>query len=153
MFDLPTGSKSERRSYADFRKFLVKDGYHMEQFSIYSRVLLSRDSAETHLKRLRGNLPSAGAIMVLTLTEKQYESREVLVDCRTNECRIADPGPQLIFVEKKQRLMILKWARDNLEGCDNPKVIPGSKGLQGTRVRDNLPEGRRHGYLYPNCQG
>ena len=38
MFDLPTGSKKERRSYADFRKFLIKDGYHMEQFSVYSRV-------------------------------------------------------------------------------------------------------------------
>lgn len=37
MFDLPTGSKKERRSYADFRKFLIKDGYHMEQFSVYSR--------------------------------------------------------------------------------------------------------------------
>lgn len=33
LFDLPTGSKKERKSYAEFRKFLIKDGYHMEQFS------------------------------------------------------------------------------------------------------------------------
>ena len=95
MFDLPTGNKKERRSYADFRKFLIKDGYHMEQFSVYSRVLLSRDSADAHLKRLKANLPIAGAVTVLTLTEKQYEGREVLVDRRPGSGKTADPGPQL----------------------------------------------------------
>ena len=95
MFDLPTGSKKERRSYADFRKFLIKDGYHMEQFSVYSRVLLSRDSAEAHLKRLRANLPIAGAVTVLTLTEKQYEGREILVDSRPSADKQCEPGAQL----------------------------------------------------------
>ncbi len=98
LFDLPTGSKKERKSYAEFRKFLIKDGYHMEQFSVYSRVLLSRDSADVHLKRLRANLPTAGAVTVLTLTEKQYEAREVLVDSRPNVSRTNDPGPQLTLV-------------------------------------------------------
>ena len=95
LFDLPTGSKKERKSYAEFRKFLVKDGYHMEQFSVYSRVLLTRDSAEMHLKRLKVNLPEAGEVTVLTLTEKQYESRDVLVHTRTNEARAVDPGSQM----------------------------------------------------------
>lgn len=95
LFDLPTGSKKERRSYSEFRKFLVKDGYHMEQFSVYSRVLLSRDSAEAHLRRLKENLPLAGAITVLTLTEKQYESREVLVDTRSKRNTCVDPGSQM----------------------------------------------------------
>lgn len=94
-FDLPTGSKKERKSYASFRKFLVKDGYHMEQFSVYSRILLSRDSADTHLRRLRENLPQTGAVTVLTLTEKQYESRQVLVDTRTNRGLRVDPGAQM----------------------------------------------------------
>lgn len=95
LFDLPTGSKKERKSYANFRKFLVKDGYHMEQFSVYSRILLSRDSAETHLRRLRENLPQMGAVTVLTLTEKQYESRQVLVDTRANRGSRVDPGVQM----------------------------------------------------------
>lgn len=94
-FDLPTGNKQERRAYADFRKFLIKDGYHMEQFSVYSRVLLSRDSAEAHLGRLRANLPPAGAVTVITLTEKQFESRDVLVDTRPACKGGPDPGPQL----------------------------------------------------------
>ena len=95
LFDLTTGSKKERKSYANFRKFLVKDGYHMEQFSVYSRVLLSRDSAETHLRRLKENLPKTGAVTVLTLTEKQFESREVLVDTRPKRSACMDPGAQM----------------------------------------------------------
>ena len=95
LFDLPTGSKSERKSYATFRKFLIKDGYHMEQFSVYSRVLLSRDSADAHLKRLKANLPEAGEVTVITLTEKQYESREVLVHTRMGGSQVVDSGSQM----------------------------------------------------------
>lgn len=82
MFDLPTGNKAERKTYTAFRKFLIEDGYHMDQFSIYSRILLSRDNAETHIARLKDNLPSAGAVTVLLLTEKQYANRLILVDTR-----------------------------------------------------------------------
>ena len=95
MFDLPMGNDSERRSYSDFRQFLIKDGYHMEQFSVYSRILLSRDSADAHLKRLKANLPAAGAVTVFTLTEKQYAGRAVLVDSRHDSHCGFDPGQQL----------------------------------------------------------
>lgn len=67
----------------------------MEQFSVYSRVLLSRDSAEAHMRRLKENLPRVGAVTVLTLTEKQYESREVLVDTRPKHGAAIDPGAQM----------------------------------------------------------
>lgn len=93
MFDLPNGNKSERQSYSRFRKFLLKDGYTMEQFSVYTRVLLTRDRAETHLARLKANLPEAGAVTVLMLTEKQYESRQVLVNTRRRGT--TDVGSQL----------------------------------------------------------
>lgn len=94
MFDLPTGNKAERKSYAEFRKFLIKDGYHMEQFSVYSRILLSRESVASHMTRLKANLPAAGAVTVLTLTEKQFEDREVLIDTRPPKKQI-DVGDQL----------------------------------------------------------
>ena len=40
----------------------------------------------------------------------------------------------LLSIEKKQRLMIIKWVQENLEGCENPKAILGSKALQGTKA-------------------
>lgn len=97
MFDLPSGNKAERKSYSTFRKFLVDDGYQMEQFSIYSRVLLSRESLKTHLERLNANLPSAGSVFVLELTERQYESRRVLVSKPSNE-NPADLGSQMTLI-------------------------------------------------------
>lgn len=39
---------------------------------------------------------------------------------------------QLLSIEKRQRLMILRWVEENLEGCTNPKAILGSKALKGT---------------------
>ena len=94
LFDLPNGSSSERKSYAQFRKFLLNDGYVMEQYSVYSRVTLSRDSAEVHLGRLRANLPTAGAVTVQILTERQYEARQILVNTM-REAKRTDVGPQL----------------------------------------------------------
>lgn len=93
MFDLPTATKAERSEYARFRKFLVEDGYLMNQYSVYSRVMLSRDSADAHIERLRANLPPAGKVTVLSLTEKQYEDRLVLVDTRPGQPE--DLGAQL----------------------------------------------------------
>lgn len=98
LFDLPTGNASERRSYAQFRKFLIEDGYTMEQYSVYSRVLLSRDSAEAHLARLRANLPEAGQVTALEMTEKQFAAREVLVNTTIHENLPQDNGSQLTLV-------------------------------------------------------
>lgn len=97
MFDLPTGSKIERKSYSAFRKFLLEDGYQMEQFSIYSRVVLSQASARSHLDRLRGHLPLAGEVTVLQLTEKQYASRQILVNTSMKE-RPGKIGAQMTLV-------------------------------------------------------
>lgn len=70
----------------------------MEQFSVYSRVLLSRDTAEAYLNRLKANLPRAGAITVIMLTEKQYEDREILIDTRPDDKNPPDIGTQLTLV-------------------------------------------------------
>lgn len=78
-FDLPTVTKSERRAYTLFRRFLLNDGYDMIQFSIYGRILNGNDAEEKHMKRLLVNLPPEGSIRVLTVTEKQYAGMKLLV--------------------------------------------------------------------------
>ena len=78
-FDLPVVTKSERRAYAQFRRFLLNDGYDMIQFSVYGRILNGNDAGDKHMKRLVTNLPQEGSIRVLTVTEKQYASMKLLV--------------------------------------------------------------------------
>ncbi|MBP3223285.1 MAG: CRISPR-associated endonuclease Cas2 [Actinomycetaceae bacterium] len=82
MFDLPTASKEEKKKYALFRKFLLNDGYQMSQYSVYTRIALSRDNMESHIKRLQDHVPDVGEVTVLALTEKQYASRKILVNTK-----------------------------------------------------------------------
>lgn len=79
MFDLPTGTPDERRAQARFRKFLIEEGFTMEQFSIYSKIAIGQASAESERMRVRCNCPLYGSVEMMTLTEKHYAAREILV--------------------------------------------------------------------------
>lgn len=82
-FDLPVVTAKERKAATKFRNFLVKDGYHMVQWSVYSRICNGTDAVAMHKSRLNLHLPEKGSIRMLTLTEKQYESIEVLLGTKT----------------------------------------------------------------------
>lgn len=78
-FDLPVKSKAEQKSATQFRNFLIKDGYYMIQYSVYARICGGYDSVETHRRRLSDHLPDNGSIRLLVITEKQYESIDILL--------------------------------------------------------------------------
>ena len=78
-FDLPVTTKQERKEATQFRNFLLKDGYHMVQFSVYARVCNGADAVEKHRQRIKQRLPDNGSIRLLVITEKQYESIEILL--------------------------------------------------------------------------
>ena len=78
-FDLPVKEKAAQREAAKFRKFLIEDGYLMVQFSVYSRVCNGYDAVKTHENRLKAHLPANGSVRLLTITEKQYESMQILL--------------------------------------------------------------------------
>jgi CRISPR-associated protein Cas2 len=72
MFDLPTETKEDRKRYTIFRKYLLKNGFSMLQFSIYGRHCASEEHADTNEKRVVGGLPTAGNVRILRVTEKQF---------------------------------------------------------------------------------
>ncbi len=78
-YDLPVTTAAERREAARFRNFLLNDGYFMLQYSVYARVCNGADAVEKHRLRLKSNLPDNGAVRLLVITEKQYESIEILL--------------------------------------------------------------------------
>ena len=80
-----------------FRTFLLKDGYHMVQYSLYARVCNGMDSVEKHIKRLKANLPPNGSVRVLTITERHYESIKILVRELSLEEKSADNEQLSIF--------------------------------------------------------
>lgn len=78
-FDLPVKEKAEQKAATKFRNFLIKDGFQMIQFSVYSRVCNGYDAVNTHESRVKQNLPSNGSVRMLIITEKQYESMQILL--------------------------------------------------------------------------
>ena len=82
-FDLPVTTQKNRKDASDFRKFLLRDGYHMLQYSVYARVCNGMDAVEKHRARLKQHLPNNGAIRLLVITEKQFESIDILLGALT----------------------------------------------------------------------
>ncbi len=84
-FDLPVKTKSQRTAATRFRNFLLADGYHMIQLSVYARICNGADSVEAHKARLYAALPPRGAVRMLVITEKQYSRIEILLGKPTQD--------------------------------------------------------------------
>lgn len=78
-FDLPTGTKAERKEYSVFRKLLIKNGFSMLQFSVYERITRNHDDCERYISLIETNKPPKGDIRCLQVTEKQYESIKLIL--------------------------------------------------------------------------
>ena len=78
-FDLPVVKRAQRKAYTQFRKFLLKDGYDLIQWSVYGRIVNGFDDAEKHLKRLSANLPPEGSVRSLQISEKQFANMKIHV--------------------------------------------------------------------------
>ena len=77
-FDLPVGTKEQRKKATDFREFLKDDGFLMIQWSVYARSCVSFARQETHLDHVKKNLPPEGSVRAWFLTRVQWESSFVL---------------------------------------------------------------------------
>ena len=76
-FDLPTETKKERKTAADFRKRLLNDGFSMFQFSIYIRHCDSKENADVHTTRIKKILPASGSVGILCITDKQFGNMNI----------------------------------------------------------------------------
>ena len=83
-FDLPVLTVEERRAYARFRKFLVKEGFIMMQESVYSKLVINNNASDLVKNHLVKNKPKKGLVQVLTVTEKQFASMEYIVGENNN---------------------------------------------------------------------
>ena len=98
MFDLPVGTKEERKAAAKFRQFLLKDGYYMMQFSVYIRLCNSIESSNTHQARIMQRLPKSGSVRALLITERQFESMKILC---------GEKIPEVDEYKKKNKVLVL----------------------------------------------
>jgi CRISPR-associated protein Cas2 len=77
-FDLPVVKREQRKAATEFRKFLIDDGYLMMQYSVYVRSCVSFARQETHLDRVKKNLPPEGSVRAVFVTRAQWERSFVI---------------------------------------------------------------------------
>jgi len=77
-FDLPVVKKAQRKAAAHFREWLKDDGYSMLQWSVYIRPCVTVARQETHIERVKRNLPPEGSVRVVFVTRAQWERSFVI---------------------------------------------------------------------------
>lgn len=77
-FDLPVGTKAQRKIAHDFREWLKDDGYQMLQWSVYARACVTYARQQTHIERVKSNLPPEGSVRAIFVTRAQWDRSFVL---------------------------------------------------------------------------
>lgn len=83
IFDLPTATTEDKREYMHFRKGLIKLGFDMLQYSVYSRITRNNDDARKYINKVKSILPPVGSVRVLQVTEKQYSGMIIMLGDKT----------------------------------------------------------------------
>lgn len=83
MFDLPTATTEDKREYLHFRTGLIKLGFDMLQYSVYSRITRNNDDARKYINKVKAILPPVGLVRVLQVTEKQYAGMIIMLGEKT----------------------------------------------------------------------
>jgi CRISPR-associated protein Cas2 len=96
LFDLPVGTKKERKAATKFRKFLLDQGFEMSQYSVYMRFCAGKEQADAYTKRVEGAVPVTGKVHIVYITDKQYENI-VSFDGRTKEPARKNPEQYVLF--------------------------------------------------------
>ena len=95
MFDLPVGTKRQRKRATKFRHDLLDFGFQMAQYSVYMKFCGQRDAADALAHRVQRQIPSQGRVSILTLTDKQYGRMRVF---HGGAQRPADTGRQQLVL-------------------------------------------------------
>ena len=74
LFDLPVGSKKERKAATRFRHDLLELGFEMTQYSVYLRFCSGKEQAESYERQIEWAMPNAGKVHIMAITDKQYEN-------------------------------------------------------------------------------
>lgn len=96
-YDLPVTTVQFRKAYHKFHKFLIKDGYDMLQYSVYSRLANGHDAIDKHIRRIECNTPSRGNVRIMKVTEKQYSQMRFLVGESSRQEKASTDHKQLLL--------------------------------------------------------
>ena len=78
LVDMAAATRHERKIKREFEERLFKAGFNLLQEGVYTRLADGRSNAELHRKRLRAVKPEVGNVRLIVMTERQFQSAEIL---------------------------------------------------------------------------
>lgn len=96
LFDLPVTNKRARKHYAQFRKYLLKEGFSMLQFSIYARYFRSEDRSKPIKRNVKERIPPDGRVRLLLVTDHQFSKMECFFGKKQKQTE-ESPAQLLLF--------------------------------------------------------
>ena len=90
MFDLSVETAKQRKTYRNFRKFLIQSGFMMMQESIYTKLTVNSTAANAIIGNIRKHKPEEGLVQVLQVTEKQFANMAYIVGEAKNDVLDSD---------------------------------------------------------------
>ncbi len=96
-YDLPIKTLKDKKIYREFRRMLIKNGYTMIQYSVYSKIMNNRDAAKGNIEMIKKNAPPKGNVRVMMITEKQYASIEIIVGGKFFQEKLLTIEPFVLF--------------------------------------------------------
>lgn len=96
MYDLPNSNPAENKNYVKFVTFLKKHGFLRLQYSVYSRLALNDSSARYIYSLIERNKPSAGQVIIFSLTEIQFSKMIYINESRETE--VIDTSDKVIVL-------------------------------------------------------
>lgn len=89
LFDLPVGTKAERKAATRFRLSLLDLGFEMSQFSVYLRFAAGKEQVDALARQIEAAMPRGGGkVHLVQITDRQYET------IRTYRGRKREPSPK-----------------------------------------------------------
>lgn len=74
IYDLPTTDESDKKIYGKFHRNIIRLGFYRLQYSVYSKVIQNDTSLKQYTIKLNKILPQKGNIILMKVTEKQYQN-------------------------------------------------------------------------------
>lgn len=72
IFDKPVETTEQKREYNKFRKFLLRDGFMMLQYSIYVRYCPNNTAVDKFINHIKSFGNEYGDVRIISLTENQF---------------------------------------------------------------------------------
>jgi CRISPR-associated protein Cas2 len=96
LFDLPVGTKPERKAATGFRHALLDLGFEMAQFSVYLKFCAGKEQVDAIARKVEAAMPRSGKVHLIQITDRQYENIRTYRG-RKREPALKNPDQLVLF--------------------------------------------------------